>query len=263
MARRFLLLNRSLPSAPPRLRSLPSRAPFRAPRSLLARREAAQRLQAPGPMSVSEATGFPRDEADPRKRLSPAAGRNKQPILEVLQAHLPAAARAAAAGAADGAGASLDVLEIASGTGEHAAHFVSNLPVTSWQPTEYTGCASPLMAEQQLDDIFESILAFTEGLPNVRPPLSLDAAEQVSAPHPRTHFLFFVPSDTSVVGPAIAAETHVRFGWACVCMLPPQVWTTVGEPGVSFDAIVAVCRAKGPLVSACPSTCLRVSPRTV
>ena len=182
MARRALLLNRSRPSAPPRLRSLPTRAPFRAPRSLLARREAAQqRLQAPGPMSVSEETGFPRDEADPRKRLSPAAGRNKQPILEVLQAHLPAA------GAAEGAGASLDVLEIASGTGEHAAHFVSNLPVTSWQPTEYTGCASPLMTEQKLDDIFESILAFTEGLPNVRPPMPLDAMDQVSAPRACAH----------------------------------------------------------------------------
>jgi hypothetical protein len=111
--------------------------------------------------------------ADPRKRLSPAAGRNKQPILEVLQAHLPAAS-------AGGAEASLDVLEVASGTGEHAAHFVSNLPVSSWQPTEYTGCASPLMAEQKLEEIFESILAFTEGLSNVRPPQSLDAGEQVS-----------------------------------------------------------------------------------
>ena len=127
-------------------------------------------------MSVSEESGFPRDEADPRKRLSPAAGRNKQPILEVLQSHLPAAA---AAGAADGPADSLDVLEIASGTGEHAAHFVSNLPVTSWQPTEYAGCASPLMTEQNVDDIFESILGFTEALPNVRSPLPLDAGEKV------------------------------------------------------------------------------------
>lgn len=90
----------------------------------------------------------------------------------------------------------MDVLEVASGTGEHAAHFVSNLPVSSWQPTEYTGCASPLMTEQELDEIFESIVAFTEELPNVRPPQSLDAGE--------------------------------------------HVWATIGEPGVSFDAIVAI-----------------------
>eukprot|EP01043_Picozoa_sp_COSAG02_P062911 COSAG02_NODE_8797_length_2441_cov_2.050811_2_plen_103_part_00 len=69
---------------------------------------------------------------------------------------------------------------MASGTGEHAAHFITNLPVSSWQPTEYTGCASPLMTEQKIDEIFESILAFTEGLPNVRPPQPLDAGEQVS-----------------------------------------------------------------------------------
>ena len=36
------------------------------------------------------------------------------------------------------------------------------------------------MTEQKLDEIFESILAFTEGFPNVRPPQSLDAGEQVS-----------------------------------------------------------------------------------
>ena len=129
-------------------------------------------------------TGFPRDPEDPRRRLSPACGRNKQPILEVLQAHLPPAA--------DGA---IDVLEIASGTGEHCAHFVAGLPhVRSWQPTEYTGCASPLMEPQNLDDIFESILGFTEALPSVKPPVHLDAAE--------------------------------------------EVWGAVGEPGVSFDAIV-------------------------
>lgn len=86
-------------------------------------------------MELSSETGFPRDEQDPRRRLSPAAGRNKQPILEILQAHLLPCE-------------TLDVLEIASGTGEHAAHLAANLPVTSWQPSEYTGCASPTMPEQ-------------------------------------------------------------------------------------------------------------------
>lgn len=52
---------------------------------------------------------------------SPSAERNKQPILEVLQALLPAQGRA---------------LEIASGTGQHVMWFAEHLPQWSWQPTE-------------------------------------------------------------------------------------------------------------------------------
>ncbi|MFO1252377.1 MAG: DUF938 domain-containing protein [Inhella sp.] len=52
---------------------------------------------------------------------SPAAERNQQPILEQLQRLLPAQGQA---------------LEIASGTGQHARHFVAGLPGWLWQPTE-------------------------------------------------------------------------------------------------------------------------------
>ncbi|MDR7307625.1 DUF938 domain-containing protein [Rhodoferax saidenbachensis] len=52
---------------------------------------------------------------------SPAAERNKQPILEVLQSLLPASGRA---------------LEIASGTGQHVVWFAQHLPLWDWQPTE-------------------------------------------------------------------------------------------------------------------------------
>ncbi|HEX2010532.1 MAG TPA: DUF938 domain-containing protein [Roseateles sp.] len=48
---------------------------------------------------------------------SPAAERNKQPILEALQGLLPAAGLA---------------LEIASGTGQHVAHFAAHLPGWRW-----------------------------------------------------------------------------------------------------------------------------------
>ena len=53
--------------------------------------------------------------------FSPAADRNKQAILEVLQQLLPACGTA---------------LEIASGTGQHLAWFAQHLPQWTWQPTD-------------------------------------------------------------------------------------------------------------------------------
>lgn len=52
---------------------------------------------------------------------SPAADRNKEPILAVLRQVLPPAGGA---------------LEIASGTGQHATWFAAALPDWTWQPTE-------------------------------------------------------------------------------------------------------------------------------
>lgn len=52
---------------------------------------------------------------------SAAAQRNRAPILAVLQAWLPPQAR---------------VLEVASGTGEHAEHALRHQPGWQWQPTE-------------------------------------------------------------------------------------------------------------------------------
>ena len=58
---------------------------------------------------------------DPACQTSPAADRNKGPILAELQRRLPPTGRA---------------LEIAAGTGQHALHFAAGLPGWHWQPTD-------------------------------------------------------------------------------------------------------------------------------
>lgn len=55
------------------------------------------------------------------RRHAPATERNRGPILSVLRDLLP------------GGGT---VLEIASGTGEHAAYFAEHLPDVTWQPSD-------------------------------------------------------------------------------------------------------------------------------
>jgi SAM-dependent methyltransferase len=87
---------------------------------------------------------------DPR-RYAPATARNRDPILSVLRGVLPARGL---------------VLEVASGTGEHCAHFAAALPGLDWQPTDPE-------AENRA-----SIDAWCRGLPNVRPAVALDAAAE-------------------------------------------------------------------------------------
>ena len=86
-------------------------------------------------------------------QLSAAAQRNRDPILSVLRRVLQAQGL---------------VLEIASGTGEHAVHFAANLPGVTWQPTD------------QDAEYLSSITAHrvVAALPNLLAPLVLD----VSAP---------------------------------------------------------------------------------
>lgn len=85
----------------------------------------------------------------PAPNFSPAADRNKRPILDVLREVLPEHGNA---------------LEIASGTGQHVAWFAAALPQWTWQPTD----AMPAS--------MESIAAYVaeQRLGNVRPPLVLD-----------------------------------------------------------------------------------------
>lgn len=80
---------------------------------------------------------------------SPAADRNKQPILEALTRIL---------------GKQGAALEIASGTGQHAAWFASAMPHWAWQPTDADARMLPAIASRVAQ----------AALPNLRPPLLLD-----------------------------------------------------------------------------------------
>jgi len=86
----------------------------------------------------------------PDRRHSPAAERNGPPILAALQRLLPPTGV---------------MLEIASGTGQHAAFFGAGLPGWAWQPSDAEAAALP------------SIAAWCDGLPNLRPPLLLDVLD--------------------------------------------------------------------------------------
>ena len=59
----------------------------------------------------------------PTKPFSPAAERNRDAILAVLRQHLPKPAHPQP----------MRVLEVGSGTGQHAVHFAAALPHVLWQ----------------------------------------------------------------------------------------------------------------------------------
>jgi hypothetical protein len=86
---------------------------------------------------------------DPR-RSAPHVVRNAAPIAGVLRTVLPARGL---------------VLEVASGTGEHALHFARAFPTLTWQPSDPDPAA------------LGSIEAWRNGadLPNLLPPIELDA----------------------------------------------------------------------------------------
>ena len=85
------------------------------------------------------------------RRSAPAALRNREPIAEVLRAWLPPSGV---------------VLEVASGTGEHAAFFAEAFSALTWQPSD----THP--------EALGSIRAWRDaaGLANLAAPLTLDAA---------------------------------------------------------------------------------------
>lgn len=91
--------------------------------------------------------------SDDARQFAPAAARNREPILAVLHEELPESGT---------------VLEVASGTGEHAIHFARALPRLQWQPSDPSPQARASIAAWR-----ES-----EGSPNLLAPLELDAESE-------------------------------------------------------------------------------------
>ncbi|MCB8881467.1 DUF938 domain-containing protein [Acidisoma cellulosilytica] len=101
------------------------------------------------------------DQLPPEARFSPSVARNREPILAALRTRLPKSG---------------SVLEIAAGTGEHAAFNAAAFPHLEWQPTD----ADP--------NALVSIAAWRDhtALPNLHAPLYLDAASPDEWPLERT-----------------------------------------------------------------------------
>ncbi|MBD2842365.1 DUF938 domain-containing protein [Erythrobacter rubeus] len=86
------------------------------------------------------------------KKHAPATERNREVIAEVLAKELPTSGV---------------VLEIASGSGEHAVYFARRFPKLAWQPSDHEA------------EALASIIAWEEdhGAPNLRLPTIIDAAD--------------------------------------------------------------------------------------
>jgi len=108
--------------------------------------------------------------------LSEACERNKEPILAVLREELAG---------------STEVLEVGSGTGQHAVHFAAGLPRLLWQPSELTGNLPPLAERIRL-----------EGGANLRAPLALDVHDD--------------PWPVDAVDAVFSANTLHIMGWSAV-----------------------------------------------
>jgi len=100
---------------------------------------------------MSDEARFYEAPAAGAQRSAPAALRNREPIAHVLAEWLPAKGL---------------VLEIASGSGEHALFFAERFPSLEWQPSDVH------------PDALASISAWrdTADLPNLRAPMTVDAA---------------------------------------------------------------------------------------
>ena len=80
----------------------------------------------------------------------PATLRNRDPILSIIQQHLPESGC---------------ILETASGTGEHLTYFAQKYPHLQWQPSDKN------------DELFWAIQTRSQNMPNVLPPKIIDVTK--------------------------------------------------------------------------------------
>lgn len=120
--------------------------------------------------------------------FSPAAERNKQPILEVLRQMLPERGSA---------------LEIASGTGQHVIWFAAHLPRWTWQPTDAQPGALSVIAQRVAQ----------QGLTQVRTPLLVD----VMAPR-------WLAEDTQFDLIYCANMLHISPWASCAALMRGSAW---------------------------------------
>jgi len=124
--------------------------------------------------------------------LSEACERNKVPLLHVLRTELAASSR---------------VLEIGSGTGQHAVHFAAGLPHLSWQPSELAEHLPPLAERCRL-----------AGAHNLRAPLALDVCDD--------------PWQVRPVDAVFSANTLHIMAWSAVREFFRGVGSVLQAPGV-------------------------------
>src|SRR5262249_11040904 len=131
------------------------------------------------------------------KQHAPATERNAAAILAVLERVLPARGV---------------VLEIASGTGQHAAFFARALPGGEWQPSDADAAARPSSEAWRAE----------AALPNLRAPVALD----VCAPWPIARADAIVCINMLHISPWAAAEA--LFAGAARALPPGGVLVTYG-----------------------------------
>jgi hypothetical protein len=100
---------------------------------------------------VTDGRRFYEAPAAEGRRSAPAALRNREPIAQVLAGWLPKRGL---------------VLEVASGTGEHAMFFAERFPRLEWQPSDLDAAALQSIRSWRAE----------AALPNLREPLIIDAA---------------------------------------------------------------------------------------
>jgi hypothetical protein len=159
-------------------------------------------------------------------QTSPAAERNKGPILVELQRLLPPQGR---------------LLEIAAGTGQHAEHGAASLPGWQWQPTDPSTEALGSIAARQR----------RQPRPNLLPPLQLDVLQQPWPLPPGARFDAVFCANMLHIAPWACCAALMAGAAACLapagCLVTYGPYFVQGEvPAAGNTAFDADLRQRNP-----------------